>query len=200
MSSNGSQVQCGIVFKFLKLELRGESLYNGAYPKIDIHEGNPMPQPDSAPKGVLDDQGFMDRAYALALKSYNEGGCPIGGVLVDNCDGEVLGEGHNMLVQEGNPVIHGEMAAMRDAGRIPSRRDTTMYTTLSPCMMCAGTIVQFKIGRVVVGDTVNSAGNVDYLRQNGVEVIVLNDEKCIELVRRFRAEKPDLWQEDWGGA
>ncbi len=148
----------------------------------------------------LDDVAFMKRAYQLALKGYNEGGCPIGGVLVDNETGEVLGEGHNMLVQEGNPVIHGEMSAMRDAGRMATRRNTTMYTTLSPCMMCAGTIAQFKIGRVVVGDTVNSEGNVDFLRSRGVEVIVLNDKDCIALVQKFREEKPDLWLEDWGGA
>jgi creatinine deaminase len=143
---------------------------------------------------------FMRRAYEQALKSYNEGGCPIGGVLVDNESGEVLGEGHNMLVQEGNPIIHGEMSAMRAAGRMATRRNTTMYTTLSPCMMCAGTIAQFKIGRVVVGDTVNSAGNVEFLRKNGVDVIVLDDPDCIKLVEKFRAEKPDLWTEDWGGA
>ncbi len=148
----------------------------------------------------LDDRRYMRRAYELALKSYGEGGCPIGGVLVDNADGEILGEGHNTLVQEGNPIIHGEMAAMRDAGRMPSRRDTTLYTTLSPCMMCAGTIVQFKISRVVVGDTVNSKGNVEFLRQRGVDVVILNDEKCIALVKKFREEKPDLWMEDWGGA
>ena len=92
------------------------------------------------------------------------------------------------------------MSAMRDAGRMVTRRNTTMYTTLSPCMMCAGTIAQFKIGRVVVGDTINSAGNVDFLRAKGIEVIVLNDKNCIALVEKFRAEKPDLWQEDWGGA
>lgn len=146
-----------------------------------------------------DDHYYMKRAYEQALKSYNEGGCPIGGVLIDE-DGEVLGEGHNMLVQEGNPIIHGEMAAMRAAGRMVSRRKTTMYTTLSPCMMCAGTIVQFKIGRVVVGDTVNSPGNVDYLKGQGVQVTVLDDPACIALVQRFREEKPDLWLEDWGGA
>ncbi len=148
----------------------------------------------------LDDNAFMQRAYELALKGYNEGGCPIGGVLVDNETGEVLGEGHNMLVQEGNPIIHGEMSAMRAAGRMLTRRNTTMYTTLSPCMMCAGTIAQFKIGRVVVGDTVNSAGNVDFLRERGVEVIVLNNENCIALTKKFREEKPELWEEDWGGA
>lgn len=148
---------------------------------------------------MQDDAYFMRRAYDQALKSYNEGGCPIGGVLVDNATGEILGEGHNMLVQEGNPIIHGEMSAMRAAGRMVTRRNTTMYTTLSPCMMCAGTIAQFKIGRVVVGDTVNSAGNVDFLRKNGVDVIVLDDPDCIKLVDRFRKEKPDLWTEDWGG-
>lgn len=148
----------------------------------------------------LDDNAFMQRAYELALKGYNEGGCPIGGVLVDNETGEVLGEGHNMLVQEGNPIIHGEMSAMRAAGRMLTRRNTTMYTTLSPCMMCAGTIAQFKIGRVVVGDTVNSAGNVEFLRERGVEVIVLNHENCIALTKKFREEKPELWEEDWGGA
>lgn len=149
---------------------------------------------------TLDDHAFMQRAYELALKGYNEGGCPIGGVLVDNETGEVLGEGHNMLVQEGNPIIHGEMSAMRDAGRMVTRRNTTMYTTLSPCMMCAGTIAQFKIGRVVVGDTVNSEGNVAFLRERGVKVLVLNDKNCIDLVKKFRDEKPELWLEDWGGA
>jgi cytosine/creatinine deaminase len=142
---------------------------------------------------------YMKRAYEQALKGYNEGGCPIGGVIVDE-DGTILGEGHNALVQEGNPIIHGEMAAMRAAGRMQSRRHVTMYTTLSPCMMCAGTIVQFKIPRVVVGDTVNSPGNVEFLRKNGVEVIILNDPSCIALVAKFREEKPDLWLEDWGGA
>ena len=147
---------------------------------------------------MQDHSYYMDRAYQQALKSYNEGGCPIGGVLVDE-DGIILGEGHNMLVQEGNPIIHGEMSAMRAAGRMATRRNTTMYTTLSPCMMCAGTIVQFKIGRVVVGDRVNSEGNVKFLRKNGVEVIVMDDPACIKLVEKFRKEKPDLWTEDWGG-
>ena len=147
----------------------------------------------------IDHNKYMKRAYQLAKKGYDEGGCPIGGVIID-LDGNVLGEGHNMLVQEGNPIIHGEMSAMRDAGRMLTRKDTIMYTTLSPCMMCAGTIVQFKIPHVVVGDTVNSAGNVDFLRERGVEVTILNDPNCIALVKQFIEEKPDLWLEDWGGA
>jgi len=144
------------------------------------------------------DKKFMDRAYELALKSYDEGGCPIGAVIIDE-DGNILGEGHNNLVQEGNPIIHGEMDAMRKAGRLKSRRGTTIYTTLSPCMMCAGTIVQFKISRVVIGDTVNSPGSEAFLREQGVEVSVLNDTKCIDLVNKFKNEKPELWLEDWGG-
>lgn len=147
----------------------------------------------------IDHNKYMKRAYQLAKKGYDEGGCPIGGVIID-LDGNVLGEGHNMLVQEGNPIIHGEMSAMRDAGRMLTRKETIMYTTLSPCMMCAGTIVQFKIPHVVVGDTVNSAGNVDFLRERGVEVTILNDPDCIALVKQFIEEKPDLWLEDWGGA
>ena len=99
------------------------------------------PQPDH--------ETLMQLAFELALESYGEGGCPIGGVLIDNDSGAVLGQGHNALVQEGNPILHGEMAALRDAGRLRDRHRTTMYTTLQPCFMCAGTIVQFGIPRVV---------------------------------------------------
>jgi cytosine deaminase len=147
---------------------------------------------------MQDDTFYMKLAYKQALKSYNEGGCPIGAVIIDD-KGTILSEGHNHLVQEGNPIIHGEMDAMRKAGRMKSRKHLTMYTTLSPCMMCAGTIVQFKIGRIVVGDAVNSEGNVQFLKENGINVSVINDNNCIELVKKFRNEKPELWLEDWGG-
>ncbi len=147
---------------------------------------------------MLDHKKYMRRAYELALKSYHEGGCPIGGVLVDE-NGQILGEGHNMRVQENNPIIHGEMSAMRAAGARKNYHGTTMYTTLSPCMMCTGTILQFHIPRVVVGDTVNSEGNAELLRSKGVEVIIMDDPDCIALVQKFREEKPDLWLEDWGG-
>lgn len=143
------------------------------------------------------DLRFMERAYRLALKGYEEGGCPIGGVLVD-ADGAVLGEGHNMRVQENNPIIHGEMAAMRAAGARATYAGTTMYTTLSPCMMCAGTIAQFNIPRVVIGDAVNSPGEAGFLRERGVDVVILNHRPCIELVAKFREENPKLWSEDWG--
>ena len=142
-------------------------------------------------------QYFMDRAYALALKGYNEGGCPIGGVMID-AECNVIGEGHNMRVQENNPIIHGEMSAMRAAGARESYAGVTMYTTLSPCMMCAGTIAQFNIKKVVVGDTVNSEGNVEFLRSRGVEVTVMKHQPCIDLVAKFIKEKPKLWMEDWG--
>jgi cytosine/creatinine deaminase len=156
---------------------------------------------------TLDHEKFMRLAYEQALKGYNEGGCPIGGVIVDNATGKVLGAGHNALVQEGNPVIHGEMAAMRAAGRLKNRHDTTMYTTLQPCFMCAGTLVQFGIPRVVIGDVANASSDetVRFMKARGTEVIVLDPtsspaaKDCIALCAKFRQEKPELWQEDWGG-
>ncbi len=155
----------------------------------------------------MDDETYMAQAFELAAKGYGEGGCPIGGVLVKNDSGEVLGEGHNALVQEGNPILHGEMAAMRDAGRLRDRHDTTMYTTLQPCFMCAGTIVQFGIPRVVIGDVDNASSDetIRFMRGKGVEVVIMDPQAsaaardCVALVARFRAEKPDQWLEDWGG-
>jgi cytosine deaminase len=139
---------------------------------------------------------LLTRAYELALKSYREGGCPIGSVLARG--GEVLGEGHNQRVQKGDPIAHGEMDALRDAGRQASYAGTTLYTSLSPCMMCAGTIVQFGIPRVVIGENVNFGGNEDFLRSRGVAVEIVGDQRCIELMRRFIAEQPALWNEDIG--
>src|SRR5215510_1218913 len=140
---------------------------------------------------------YMMRAFEQAAKSYAEGGCPIGGVLVDNATGDVLGEGHNALVQEGNPIVHGEMAALRAAGRLINRHNTTMYTTLQPCFMCTGAIVQFGIPRVVIGDVANASSDetVRFLRGRGAEVIVLDGDtspaarQCVELASRFREEK-----------
>jgi len=155
----------------------------------------------------VDDEACLARAYRLAAKSHAEGGCPIGGVLVDNASGRVLGEGHNGLVQEGNPIVHGEMAALRAAGRLPNRHDTTMVTTLQPCFMCAGTIVQFGIPRVVIGDVENAASDetIRFMRAHGVEVVVMDPlrseaaRQCVALVARFRSEQPERWLEDWGG-
>jgi len=155
----------------------------------------------------MDDERHLAEAFRLAAKGHAEGGCPIGGVLVDNDTGAVLGEGHNALVQEGNPIVHGEMAALRAAGRLPNRHRTTLYTTLQPCFMCAGTVAQFGIPRVVIGDVENASSDetVRFLQARGVEVVVLHPAEspaahaCIELVKSFRAERPDLWLEDWGG-
>lgn len=140
------------------------------------------------------DPALVTRAYELALKSYGEGGCPIGSVLARG--GEVIGEGHNQRVQKGDPIAHGEMDALRNAGRQRSYAGTTLYTSLSPCMMCAGTIVQFGIPRVVIGENVNFGGNEEFLRSRGVEVEIVGDERCIDLMRRFIAEQPALWNED----
>ena len=153
------------------------------------------------------DEIYLARALAWAAKGHAEGGCPIGAVIVRPATGEVLGEGHNALVQEGNPILHGEMAAMRAAGRMPNRHDTTLYTTLQPCFMCAGTIAQFGIPRLVIGDAVNAASDetIRFLQGRGVEVVVMDPATsaaargCVELVQRFRRESPALWLEDWGG-
>ncbi len=144
---------------------------------------------------MLDHNKFMDIAYRQALKSYNEGGCPIGAVLV-SMDGKILGEGHNMRVQGGNPILHGETSALQNAGRQKSYRNTVMYTSLSPCMMCSGTIVQFKIPHVVIGENVNFGGNEDFLRERGVKVEIMNHQGCIDLMAKFVREKPELWFED----
>lgn len=141
-----------------------------------------------------DDIRFMKIAYQEAHAGYEEGGCPIGSVLVEA--GRVVAQGHNRRVQEGDPVAHGEMDCLRRAGRRTSYRGTTLYTTLSPCMMCAGTIVQFGVPRVVVGEDRNFAGNIPFLVQRGVDVALLQDEDCFRLMQRFIAEKPDLWNED----
>lgn len=140
------------------------------------------------------DQQYLRLAYEQALKSYSEGGLPIGAALVE--DETVIAVGHNQRVQKNNQILHGEMDCFVKAGRRKSFKNTTLYTTLSPCMMCAGTIVQFKVPRVVVGEDQNFKGNIAFLEQNGVEVVVLNDSDCIALMKLFIDEKPELWAED----
>lgn len=144
-----------------------------------------------------DDRTFMRLALAQAQKSYDEGGLPIGAVMVEN--GQVIAWGHNRRVQDGNPVAHGEMDCFVKAGRRPRYDSVTLYTTLSPCMMCAGTIVQFGVERVVVGEARSFEGNLDFLRQRGVQVTLLDDADCATLMTRFIAEKPALWDEDIAG-
>jgi cytosine/creatinine deaminase len=139
------------------------------------------------------DPGF-EAAFAAAVESLTEGGIPIGAALTRH--GEVIASGHNERVQQGDPIAHGEMSALRAAGRQASYRDTTLYTTLAPCAMCAGTIIQFKIPRVVVGEALTFPGELKLLRSRGVEVVVLNDHRCIDLMRDFQHARPELWAED----
>jgi creatinine deaminase len=134
------------------------------------------------------------RAIAQARAGLNEGGIPIGAVLVE--DGAVVAEGHNRRVQHGDPTAHGEMDCLQRAGRRSSYRNTVLMTTLSPCMMCSGTIVQFKIPKVVIGESRTFGGNEDFLRQRGVEVLLMDDGECVDLMRQFIAAHPDIWNED----
>ena len=140
------------------------------------------------------DKEMLRIAYNEAKAGFDEGGCPIGSVLAR--DGKVVSQGRNQRVQKGDPIAHGEMDALRKAGRQKTYRDTTLYTSLSPCMMCSGTIIQFGIPRVVIGEAVNFGGNEELLRARGVEVIVVNDQDCIDLMDKFIEEKPELWAED----
>ena len=142
------------------------------------------------------DFDFMALALEQARKSLSEGGVPVGAVLVE--DGRVLAAGHNRRVQQGDPIAHGEMDCLRRAGRRRSYRRTTLYTTLTPCMMCAGTIVQFGIPRVVIGENRSFPGNEDFLRSRGVEVAVLDDPACHDLMQRFQRDYPEIWAEDIG--
>ena len=137
---------------------------------------------------------YMTRAFDLAAKSEAEGGCPIGSVLAQG--DRLIARGRNQRVQQGDPIAHGEMDCLRKAGRQRSYRAMTLYTSLSPCMMCTGTIIQFGIPRVVVGEAQNFPGNPDLLRERGVEVVIADDADCIALMARFIRERPELWTED----
>lgn len=141
-----------------------------------------------------DDKRLLRIAYEEAKAGFIEGGCPIGAVLARG--GAVVAQGRNQRVQKGDPIAHGEMDALRKAGRQKSYRDTVLYTSLSPCMMCSGTIVQCGIPRVVIGDAQNFGGNEAFLRSRGVEVVIADDPDCIALMARFIREKPELWAED----
>ena len=141
-----------------------------------------------------DDKRLLRIAYNEAKLGFEEGGCPIGSVLARGA--EIVSQGRNQRVQKGDPIAHGEMDALRKAGRQTTYRDTTLYTSLSPCMMCTGTILQFGIPRIVIGENKNFGGNEEFLRSKGVEVLIANDEDCIELMTRFINEKPELWAED----
>ena len=126
-----------------------------------------------------------------------EGGIPIGAALFDH-DGKLLGRGHNRRVQENDPSVHGETDAFRKAGRQRTYRDKIMVTTLAPCWYCSGLVRQFGIGTLVVGESVNFPGGLDWLRENGVEVIDLHSQECVELLANYIAANPAVWHEDIG--
>lgn len=152
-----------------------------------------MPAEDGASPSDFE-QEMMDAAIAEANKGFTEGGVPIGSALARGS--ELLASGRNRRVQHGDPIAHGEMDCLRSAGRLKTYKDLTIYTTLSPCMMCCGTIVQFKIGRVIIGENQTFGGNEAFLRSRGVDVVVLNDAQCISLMSRFQQQYPDVWKED----
>lgn len=146
---------------------------------------------------ALDYSALLAVAIEEARLGLAEGGIPIGAALFDR-QGRLLGKGHNRRVQEGDPSVHGETDAFRKAGRQRTYRDKIMVTTLAPCWYCSGLVRQFRIGTVVVGESVNFAGGLDWLRENGVEVIDLHSEECIHLLADYIAAHPEVWNEDIG--
>jgi cytosine/creatinine deaminase len=143
----------------------------------------------------LTDKDFMRIGVLLAKKGYDEGGCPIGGVIISNETRQILGKGHNTLVQENHPYNHGETSAARDAGRVDFS-ETTMFTTLSPCDICAALIYRRQFQRLVVGDVTNFSGTEDLIRQKGVQVDILEDADGVAFFAKYLKEKPDQHLED----
>lgn len=139
---------------------------------------------------------FLSAAIEEAKKGLSEGGIPIGSVLVKN--GEIVARGHNKRVQELNPMKHAEIDCLINAGRIGSYKDSVLYSTLMPCYLCAGAVVQFNIKKVIVGESVTFPGAKEFMEQHGVEVIDLQNEECISMMKKFISEKPELWNEDIG--
>ena len=151
-------------------------------------------QPPQAPDEAT--IGFMQAAIEEARLGLSEGGLPIGSVLVR--DGQIVARGHNRRVQQGNPMAHAEIDCLTNAGRQESYKDTTLYSTLSPCHLCSGAVVQFGIPKVVIGESVNFPGAPDFLRKHGIEVVDLHDQQCIDMMAEFIKANPKLWNEDIG--
>lgn len=141
---------------------------------------------------------FLSAAIEEARLGLSEGGIPIGSVLV--WEGRIIGRGHNMRVQSGDPILHGEMSAFQNAGRRPASvyRESVLYTTLSPCSMCAGTALLYGVSKIVIGENQTFMGEEEWLRSRGVDVVVLQDAECIAMMSAFIAAKPELWNEDIG--
>lgn len=146
---------------------------------------------------AIDHRAMLQVAIDEARRGLAEGGIPIGAALFDRA-GRLLGAGHNRRIQENDPSVHAETDAFRKAGRQRTYRDKVMVTTLAPCWYCSGLVRQFRIGTVVVGESVNFPGGVEWLRANGVEVIDLESRECVELLSGFIARNPALWNEDIG--
>lgn len=153
--------------------------------------------PIIAQNGLVVDE-FLQSAVEEAEIGLSEGGIPIGSVLVHH--GRIIGRGHNRRIQSGSPTLHGEMDALENAGRQPASvyRESVIYTTLSPCSMCSGAILLYGIPKVVVGENRTFMGEEDLLRSRGVEVVVVDDPACIEMMEAFIRDKPELWNEDIG--
>lgn len=145
----------------------------------------------------MTDHELMDAALEQAQKSYDEGGLPIGAVLADAA-GNIIARGHNKRVQNNDPTSHGETDCIRNAGRRRDWHTLTLYTTLSPCVMCSGTALLLRIGRIVIGENKNFMGEETLLQERGVALEVLDHAGCIALMEQFQREKPDVWNEDIG--
>ncbi len=146
---------------------------------------------------MISEERLLDTAFEEARLGLSEGGIPIGAALFDSA-GNLLGRGHNRRVQADDPSVHAETDAFRNAGRRRDYRDTIMVTTLSPCWYCSGLVRQFGIGAVVVGESRTFTGGHDWLAEHGVRVTVLDDQRCVDMMTRFIAERPELWYEDIG--
>jgi len=147
----------------------------------------------------MNDQEAFAIAVEEAVQSYEEGGVPIGAALISK-DGKLLGRGHNMRVQLGSAIHHGETSALYNSGRLPASayKGATMFTTLSPCDMCTGACILYGISRVVIGENKTFLGGEAYLKQRGIKVVVYEDSQCRELMEKFIREKPQIWNEDIG--
>lgn len=139
---------------------------------------------------------FLEAAIDEARQGWAEGGIPIGSVLVR--DGQIIGRGHNQRVQKGDPITHAEIDCLRNAGRVGHYRGAVLYSTLAPCYLCAGAVVQFGIKKVIVGESRTFPGAVEFMRSHGVEVIDVDNQDCVEMMERMIREKPELWNEDIG--
>src|ERR1700722_20023287 len=145
-------------------------------------------------KPALDAKGLLAVAIEQATIGLAEGGIPVGGAIFRS-DGTLLGAGRNRLVQNGDPSMHGETDAFRAAGRQPRYRDLILVTTLAPCWYCSGLIYQFRFKQVIVGDSVNAQGGVEWLRQQGIDILDLGSAECIEMMAAFQRANPKLWHE-----